>query len=228
MKNKTLLITGASGNLGSAVAKKFLDEGYTVIAGVQKGHKIPSHKNSESLEVNLLDEQSAANFVNQAAAKLKKIETAVFLVGGFSMGTIAETDKKALDKMYKLNFETAYFCARPLLQHMKKNKYGRIVLIGARPGLQNELGKDMAAYTLSKSLIFSLANILNADASSNNVVTSVIVPSIIDTPQNRSAMPDTDFAQWVTPESLADVIFFTASKAAKDLRKPVFHVYGNS
>jgi hypothetical protein len=69
---------------------------------------------------------------------------------------------------------------------------------------------------------------MNTDASSNNVVTSVVVPSTIDTPQNRSTMPDANFNKWVTPESLAEIIFFAASKKTKDLRKPIFQVYGNS
>jgi len=223
-----VLITGSSGNLGRAVSKKFLDENHTLIAAIEKGDHFNKHKNCTVIETNLLDEKQADGFIKNAIKAAGKIDFAVLLVGGFAMGAIADTDKEALDKMYMLNFETAYFCLKPLLQHMKKNNFGRIVLIGSRPGLHNELGSEMVAYSLSKSLIFALAKIANADAGKHNVITSVIIPSIIDTPVNRKAMPDADFSKWVTPQKLAEIIYFSCSKNAADLREPIFKVYNES
>ena len=86
----------------------------------------------------------------------------------------------------------------------------------------------MVAYGLAKSLIFRLAELMNAEAKGSNVVTSVVVPSTIDTPQNRSAMPDASFDTWVKPEAIAELIHFHCTDAAATLREPVIKVYNNA
>ena len=86
----------------------------------------------------------------------------------------------------------------------------------------------MVAYGLAKSLIFRLAELMNDEAKGTNVVTSVVVPSTIDTPQNRKSMPDTDPGKWVTPEAIADVIYFYCSDQSAVLREPVIKVYNNA
>ncbi len=111
---------------------------------------------------------------------------------------------------------------------MLQQGYGRIFLIGSRPGLDAKNGKGMVAYGLAKSLIFRLAELMNEEAKGHNVVTSVIVPSTIDTPQNRKSMPDANFDNWVKAEDIADVIAFYCSGEGKSLREPVIKVYGNA
>ena len=110
---------------------------------------------------------------------------------------------------------------------MKQNS-GRIFIIGSKPGLSSVNSKGMVAYGLAKSLIFRLAELMNAEAKGTNVVVSVIVPSTIDTPQNRKSMPDADPAKWVKPEAIADVIYFYCTDAAAVLREPVIKMYNNS
>jgi NAD(P)-dependent dehydrogenase (short-subunit alcohol dehydrogenase family) len=89
-------------------------------------------------------------------------------------------------------------------------------------------GKGMVAYGLAKSLIFRLAELMNDEAKGHNLVTSVIVPSTIDTPQNRKSMPDANFNKWVKAEEIAGIIYYYCSDAARSLREPVIKVYGNS
>lgn len=228
MQSKTAIITGASGNLGLAVIDLFLKKGYNIAAALQPGHTIREKKYCHPFEVDLLDEKKTEAFVQSVADKFNSIGSAVLTVGGFSMGNIFDTTKSDLDKMYKLNFETTFFCARAVFKKMIGQKNGgRIVLIASRPALSPATGKDMLAYTLSKSLVINLAKILNAEGGAKNVVTSIIVPGIIDTPQNRQAMPDADTSLWVTPQAIANVIEFACSATAADLRDPVFRVYGN-
>ena len=86
----------------------------------------------------------------------------------------------------------------------------------------------MVAYSLAKSLIFRLAELMNDEAKGKNIVTSVVVPSTIDTPQNRKAMPDADFSNWVKPEAIADAIYFYCTDEAAVLREPLIKVYNNS
>jgi len=228
---KTIIITGANGNLGTAAVKKFLDAGYKVI-GVDNGNAHLefglSHTDFEFATVNLSDENETIIFVNDVIKKHGKVDGALLLVGGFAMGNVEATAGADLRKMLSLNFETAYFVARPLLEHFKKNDYGRLVFIGARPALKPEVGKDMIAYALTKSLLFKLADFINEDAKGKNVTASVVVPSTIDTALNRKSMPDANPGNWVKTEELADVLEFICSDKGSPVREAVYKVYNNS
>ena len=144
------------------------------------------------------------------------------------MGDIAATDGAALKKMYTLNFETAYFIARPLFLHMLDKGYGRIVFIGARPALRPEQGKAAIAYSMTKAMLFHLSDLLNASAKGKNVVASVVAPSTIDTPLNRSSMPEANPADWVRAEQIADTLEFICSEKGSALRESVYKVYNNA
>ena len=111
---------------------------------------------------------------------------------------------------------------------MVENNFGRIVFIGARPALKAEAGKSLIAYGLSKSLLFKLAEYINADAKGKNITASVLAPSTIDTPPNRKSMPDTDPSKWVKPEALAEIMEFIVSDKSSALRETVLKVYNNA
>ncbi|HTI12442.1 MAG TPA: SDR family NAD(P)-dependent oxidoreductase [Puia sp.] len=228
---KTIIITGADGNLGVATVKKFLDEGYKVIAVSLFGDHLgfaAAHENFELRQIDLSDEEATTAFVEELISLEGRIDGALFLAGGFAMGDITATDGKALRKMISLNFETAYFMARPLFGHMLQNGYGRLVFIGARPAIKPEQGKGVLAYSLSKSLLFQLAELLNAEAKGKNVVASVVVPSTIDTPVNRQSMPDANVAAWVKPEQIAGILELICSEKGDAIREPVYKLYNNS
>ena len=228
---KTAIVTGASGNMGQAVIKKFIDEGYKVIGTVIPNDPVPMDFPEDKLEkvvVDLMNEDDSAKFIASVISKYGSIDAAVLTVGGFAMGAVAETKTSDIGKQYKLNFETAYNVARPVFVQMMKQNNGRIFIIGSKPGLSAVNSKGMVAYGLAKSLIFRLAELMNAEAKGTNVVTSVIVPSTIDTPQNRKSMPDADPAKWVKPEAIADIIHFYCTDEAAVLREPVIKVYNNS
>lgn len=225
------VITGAAGNLGKQIVKKFLAAGSEVIGTIASNDVIEhfdSHAKYQQVEVDLMDELAAQKFVEDVISKHDKIDTAVFTVGGFAMGKIADTSAAAIFKQYQLNFETAYNIARPVFIQMMKNGKGTIFLVGSRPGLDATMGKGMVAYGLTKSLIFRLAEIMNDEAKGTNVVTSVIVPSTIDTAQNRKSMPEADFESWVKPEEIAEVVYFYASQPASAIREPLIKIYKNS
>jgi NAD(P)-dependent dehydrogenase (short-subunit alcohol dehydrogenase family) len=227
---KNVIITGASGNLGRAAVQRFSADGYFVIGTVSPGgalgFEVPQHV--VTAPVDLRDEKSANEFVDSAVRDHGTIDAALLLVGGYAGGDIGDTDGTTLKKMISLNFETAYYLARPVfLQMMKQAHGGRIVLVGSKPALEPELGKTSVGYSISKSMLFTLAEILNAEATGKNVVTSVIVPSTIDTPQNRKDMPKADFSSWVKAEEIAGVMSFIASEQAHPLTDGVYKVFGN-
>lgn len=228
---KTVIITGANGNLGSAVTKEFLNKGYKVVATVindaMKNDFAP-HDNLEVQVVNLTSEEETNAFVRSVIEKYKTVDAALLLVGGFAMGDIAATKLDDIKKQIELNFETAYNVTRPLYAHMMENNSGRIVFIGARPALNAAQGKGLVAYGLSKSLLFKLADFLNEDAKGKNVTATVVVPSTLDTPLNRKSMPEVNPDNWVKPSALAEILEFVVNDKSSTLRETVLKVYNNA
>lgn len=228
---KTILITGANGQLGTVVVKKFLEDNYQVVA-LGRSAAAPGYAQGNPLyhyhQVNLANEEETTRFVQEAIQQYGKIDGALLLAGGFAMGSIGDTDGKALKEMFTLNFDTAYFITRPLFQHMMQNGYGRLVFVGSRPALEAKEGKSKMAYALSKSMLFKLAELLNAEAKGKNVVTSVIAPSIIDTPENRKDMPDAHFDNWVSAERIAEILEFICSETASPVREAIYKLYNNA
>ena len=228
---KTVLITGVSGNLGSAIAKKMIENNYRVIGTVIPGDPTIFDFQEDRFEKITLDLTSESETQQAIASLLEKygeIETAILTVGGFAAGSLSDTPGALVTRQYELNFLTTYHVARPLFLHMRERNNGRIFMIGARPGLQAVYNNGLVAYGLAKSLLVRLAELMNIEAKGLDVVTSVVVPSTIDTPQNRSAMPDADFSAWVTAADIANVIYYHCTAEAKPLRETVINVYNNA
>lgn len=213
---KTAIVTGANGNLGQAVIKKFIMEGYMVTGTMLPGEPVrpdlPADQ-YEAVELDLLNEEQSESFTRDFFKKHERIDAAVLTVGGFAMGKIEDTPAAAINKQYRLNFETAYHLARPVFVQMLKQGHGKIFFVGAKPGLNASFSKGMVAYGLAKSLIFRLAEMMNDEAAGSAVSAFVIVPGTIDTPLNRIAMPRADYTKWKNPDELAEIIYdcFTAS-----------------
>lgn len=228
---KNVIITGANGNLGTAVTKTFLDKGYKVIATIaeEKMRKdIASHQNIQVHVVNLMNEEESGRFVEKAINENGQIDAGLLLVGGFAAGNMQATSIKDIHAQIALNFNTAYHVAKPLFAHMMEKGNGRIVFIGSRPALEATAGKNLVAYGLSKSLLFKLADYMNAEAKGKDVVVTVVAPSTLDTEQNRKSMPDTDPEKWVKPSALAEILEFVVSEKSAPLRGTVLKVYNNA
>ncbi len=228
---KTILITGANGQLGSAVTKEFLDKKYQVLATVSNERAKSTFITHENLDVQVVDltnETDTDTYIRECIQKYQVIDAGFLLVGGFAMGNIAVTSGGDLNKQIALNFETAYYVTRPLFKHMREKKNGNIVFIGARPAIQPAQGFGLLAYSLSKSLLFKLAEFLNEEAKQENVRISVLVPSTIDTPVNRASMPDANPDNWVKPLAIAEILEFLVSDKATVLKETVLKLYNKS
>jgi NAD(P)-dependent dehydrogenase (short-subunit alcohol dehydrogenase family) len=225
---KNVLITGAAGNLGTAVVDKFLSEQWNVIAIVDPKHKSTLKPGVKTHDADLTNEREVNQVIAKIISENGSIDAALLLVGGFAAGNIEATDGAALRSQMSLNFETAYFTARPVFQQMIKQNGGRIVLVASKTALISQVGKDYVAYSLSKFLLTKLAELLNAEGSPKNVVCSVIAPSTIDTEINRKSMPKADFSKWVKPADIAESIYFLVSDKGNVLRDPIFKVYGGA
>lgn len=230
-ETKTVIITGANGNLGRVVTDIFLEKGYRVLAIVhnEKGrNEFPAHELLNIHVVNLSDEEASQLLVKTILDQNKKIDAVLMLAGGFTAGKIPECGTKEIREMISLNFETAYNLVRPILPHMQENNFGRLIFIGARPAIKPADGKNMIAYGLSKSLLFRLAEYINAEFKGKNITATVIVPGTIDTKPNREAMPGADPSKWVQPKELAEIMDFILSGEAVSLRETVLKVYNNA
>lgn len=223
----TIIITGASGNLGTAVVNRLIQDEHNLIA-IDRSPGI-TNRAVESIHLDLQDELGTDTRIGQLIEKHPDLDAAVMLVGGFAMGSIENTGLSDIDKMINLNFKTAYNMVRPLLPYFfKRFVGGHFILMGARPYMHPMQAKDMVAYSLSKSLVFKLAEIINAEGKGKNVGATVIVPSIIDTKVNREAMPDADYSTWIPPERIADSIAYTLSEAGRMMRGTVIKLYNRS
>jgi len=230
--SKNAIVTGAAGNMGTAVVEALLKDGFNVLGTALEGEVCGDHEQHPSFEkyiADVTDENQCQQLVNFASEKMGDIHVAALLVGGFGMSKFEDTSLEDIHHMFKLNFESAFASSRAVYQQMKKQATpGKIVLIGAKPALEKGASAGLTAYALSKSLIFKLAEHINAESGGDKITASVVVPSVLDTPPNREAMPDADFSDWVTPKDVAGVVSFIASDHSITLRDPVFRVYGNS
>lgn len=200
---KRAIVTGVSGNLGRAVAEQLLVSGY-LVSGT--GFLAGSGAGYTGTKLNLKNEAATAEWVHSVIQQ-GTVHTAVLTVGGFAMGDIASTSSGSIQEQINLNFMTAYHVAKPVFLHMKEQGSGTIFLIGSQAGMATDKNKGVTAYGLSKSLLFRLADLMNLEAAGTAVKVFVVVPFILDTPQNRMAMPDADKSGWQTPAQIAQHIY---------------------
>jgi NAD(P)-dependent dehydrogenase (short-subunit alcohol dehydrogenase family) len=219
----SVLITGASGGLGTAVSKAFQETGATVI-GVARDW--PETVSFIALSADLTTSDGCDAMVEQALAH-GPIDALVHLLGGFGGGQpIAETSDKTWDGMMTLNLRAAFCAMRAVLKPMTEAKYGRIVAVGSRASV--EALPNFAAYSVSKAGLVALVKNVAAETKDLGITANVALPSVIDTPLNRQAMPKSDFSRWVKPESIAKTLVFLASKEAGDVSGAVIPVYGRA
>ena len=227
--SKNIIISGASGGLGIDVVQKLAELGYNlyITFGSKKSDVFDSLKNVSAQVVDLTNSEASEEFINETLEKSDGIQAGIFLVGGYAPGNIHQTDDAQLEKMFNLNFFTAFHLVKPLMKHFEENGGGQFIFIGARPALEADQGKGNFAYALSKSLLFKMAEFINAEGKSKNITATVIVPSTIDTPTNREAMPNADFTKWISANDIAENIAFVLTESGQKLRETVLKIYNN-
>ncbi|HET6157160.1 MAG TPA: SDR family NAD(P)-dependent oxidoreductase [Dongiaceae bacterium] len=231
-KNQTVVITGAAGNLGQAVAAAFAAQGADlVLLDINETvlGKVPTNGAGDVLRqrVDLSDPTSIAAAVGAAIARFGRIDALCNLAGGFHMGEKVHeipADKWAL--MMELNAGSVLRMSNAVVPHMLKAGGGRIVNIGAYSALSGKA--EMGAYVASKSAVIRLTESMAAELRNHDINVNCVLPSIIDTPQNRAAMPKADPKKWVAPEALADVLLFLCSPAARAVHGAALPVVGLS
>jgi NAD(P)-dependent dehydrogenase (short-subunit alcohol dehydrogenase family) len=230
-ENRTVIVTGAAGNLGKAVVKAFADEGANLVL-VDKRERLEKAFGSESPQrafapANLLEMAEATSVAQTALARFGRIDVLCNIAGGFRMGeAVHETSEENWDFLFDLNARTVLHTVRAVVPHMITAGGGKIVNIGAFAAQKGVA--QMGAYTASKSTVIRMTEAMAAELRDKNINVNCVLPTIIDTPENRSAMPKADPAKWVAPGDLANVIVFLASDAARAVHGAAVPVTGLS
>jgi NAD(P)-dependent dehydrogenase (short-subunit alcohol dehydrogenase family) len=218
-----VLISGASGGLGTAVCQAFVENGDQVTGAARSW---PEEMPFRTISVGLTTAEGCDAMVKQAL-ETGPIDALVHLVGGFDGGApLAETTDKVWDGMMNINLRAAFCAMRSALKPMTAARRGRIVAVGARAAL--EAAPNFAAYAVSKAALVALIRNVAAEGKDLGITANVILPSVIDTPRNRQMMADSDFSRWVKPESIAKLLVWLASDAAADVSGAVIPIYGRA
>lgn len=216
LKNKNIVITGAFGTLGAAVEKAALMQGARVILMDKSSASTSAHPPcGEVLAMGNLDlsnpDAVEAAFA-KAAVKVGTIDGVANIAGGFQWQSVASGTADAWDRMYAINVKTTLNACRAAIPYLQRSAQGRIVNIGATAALN--ASKGMGAYAASKAAVVKLTEALADELKDAGINVNAVLPSIIDTPQNRRDMPHADTAHWVHPDALAQAIIFLLSDAS--------------
>jgi len=224
---RTVMLTGAAGNLGRAVASAFAEAGDNLVLLDLKAGALPSNDRQFYIAANLLETQSVQSAVEQAMQRFKRIDVLCNIAGGFRMGSpVHETSEKDWNFLLDINARTLLNMSRAVVPVMLKAGGGKIVNIGAFAAQKG--AAQMGGYIASKSAVIRLTETMAAELREKNINVNCVLPTIIDTPENRAAMPKADPKRWVAPQDLAKVIVFLASDAARAIHGAALPVTGLS
>lgn len=224
---RTVVLTGASGNLGRVVASAFAGTGASLALLDVKPGSIRESAQQIFLQTDLLDAQSVQAAADRVLQRFGRIDVLCNLAGGFRMGSpLHETSAQDWDFLFDLNARTLLHTAKAMVPAMLERGGGKIVNVAAYAAQKG--AARMGAYAASKSAVIRLTETMAAELREHNINVNCVLPTIIDTPQNRAEMPQADPRKWVAPQDLANVIVFLASDAARAVHGAAVPVCGLS
>lgn len=223
-----VVVSGGAGALGTAIVTRLLEAGATC--------HIPCFDPAEAAtfphagdprvhleqDVDLTDETAVAEYYQA----LPRLWASIHCAGGFDMSPIEGTSLHAYQQMMSINATTAFLCCREAIRKMGDVEGGRLVNVASRPALEPRAGAGTIAYTMSKAAVAALTSALGEELAARRIWVNAIAPSIIDTPANRSAMPDADHEQWPKVDAIAETVAFLASPQNKTTRSSIVPTYG--
>ena len=230
--NRTVLVTGAAGNLGRVVANAFAERGAKlVLVDLRREHLERAFGAEDERRLlaptNLLDQDEVHATVKKAIQRFKRIDVLCNLAGGFRMGQpVHETPDETWNFLFDINARTVLHAVRAVVPGMIESGGGKIVNVGAYAAQKGVA--QMGAYVATKSAVIRLTEAMAAELREQNINVNCVLPTVIDTPENRKAMPKADPRRWVAPEDLASAILFLASDDARAIHGAALPVTGLS
>lgn len=242
--DRCVMVTGATGNLGRAVARAFGDRNASLVLigsrpeSLQRafgrdgfrghdsgGNSFGNGERRMLAAVDLIDAPQVDAVVAEAVARFGRIDVLCNLAGAFRMGKAAyESNDADWQFLFDANVRTALHASRAVVPRMLAAGGGRIVNVGAFAARKG--AAQMGAYAASKAALQRLTETLSAELRDRAINVNCVLPGVIDSPENRAAMPQADPSRWVAPEDLANVIVFLASDAARAVHGVALPVTG--
>lgn len=205
LEGRHVVVTGSQGNLGEAVVEAFAAAGAELHLPVRRAPAAPARDAVHVVpDVDLTDEAAVARFYGTLPA----LWASVHLAGGFAAAPLLETRRADLAQQLDLNLVTAFLCCREAVRRMHRSG-GRIVNVGSMAGI--DPGRGRIAYAVSKAAVGMLTRAVAAEAGAQGILVNAVLPSTIDTPANRAAMPQADHDRWPKPRDIARTIVWLAS-----------------
>ncbi len=227
----TAIVTGGTGGLGSAVVARLLDDGWRVVVPwvvERELERVQQREGLQLIEADLFDQAAVERVVSAAAGNDEApVRGLVNLVGGFAAGgRVHETPIDEFEQQLRLNLRPTYLVTQASLARMVKRGDGAIVCVGTRAALQPFRGA--AGYVSSKAAVIAFAQAVAVEYRDDGIRCNTILPSVIDTPANRAAMPKADHDRWVKPAEIASVISHLLSPDASPTSGAAIPVYGRA
>ena|SRR5262245_26618759 len=231
--DRIVAISGAAGNLGVACARAFHTAGAKLVLIDHSAERLPKIYPDLSPSPNYLftpptdvtNPDSVRTTIEAALKQFGRIDVVVNTAGGYRAGTpLHETSLNDWEFMINLNARSVFVMCQSVIPQMLRQNYGRIINIASRAALAGEA--NHSAYSASKTAVVRLTETMAAELKDHGINVNCVMPGLIDTPQNRAAMPKADFSRWVPPEAIADVILFLSSEGARAINGAAIPVYG--
>lgn len=228
---RTALVTGGTGGLGGAVVARLLDDGWQVVVpwvAERERERVQERAGLTLVEADLFDPEAVTRAVATAAGQDgAPLRAVVNLVGGYAAGgRVAETPIEDFEAQLRLNLRPTYLVTQAALPHLVAAGGGSIVCVGSRAAVRPFSGA--AGYAAAKAAVIAFAQALAVEYADERVRANAILPSVIDTPANRAAMPDADWSRWVAPAQLAGVIAHLCSDDGAAVSGAAIPVYGRA
>lgn len=230
---RTVVVTGGTGALGSAVTEAFLEAGAIVHVPVFED-RTPAHFTLAEHErvhlqhgIDLGDEARVVDYYASVAGSSEGLWASIHVAGGFAMAALLDTSLAELERLWRMNLASCFLCCREAVRAIRATgQGGRLVNVAARPALIPTAG--MIAYATAKAGVAALTTALAEELAPERIWVNAIAPSIIDTPANRAAMPKADHSRWPSTAALAREIVTLASPDNHCVRGAVIPVFGRS
>ena len=234
LKDRVIIITGASGGLGRHIVRLFLSEGAKVVGAARDKdkflHALPDISANENerlfvFSADLIHWEEAVRLKDETLNLFGRIDGLIHSMGGFKAGkTLAETEEKEWDSMMSLNLKSAFFCIRAVWPVMQQQRQGKILTVSAMAALNPKAKRGI--YQISKAALVTLTQSLAEEGKEYNIQVNSIAPSVIDTKANKKVMPEADHSKWVKPEEIAKLCAFLCSEDSNDVTGSIVQIPG--
>jgi NAD(P)-dependent dehydrogenase (short-subunit alcohol dehydrogenase family) len=233
--NKTIVITGGTGGLGTALARRLAGKDYRLVITYLLPNEATEFETAFEVDdeqislirVDATNAEAVNSLFKSVSERWGSIHGLCALVGGWAGGRdVEETDDVRFERMLDLNLRSAFYAVRAAVPYLKENDSGRIVLVGSRAAVDNPASQ--AAFNIAKAGVVALGQTVAQELDGTGVTANVLMPSVIDTPATRQSLPYADYVNWPTPDEIAAVAEFLLAEDSGVMNGALIPVYGRA